>query len=488
MVLKQDIIKAHENLSTISVQFLDYALQTPNCLKSDSYYLLELNDPLFKLQPWPTFIDKQTKMKIKEASLKVLNLIKNIPAGVFSNDGEKISQYYGINLDLAKYFLYGITNKHLDNLLSRGDFILTSSGLKCLEFNINTNLGGMDLSSWESRYLATPIISEFIDRFQVKINNKNLHAILFEHLLDAASKFYTDSDEINIAIVLPQGTNNPYRNSQEGYFNSLLNTVLNSKRSCPKGKIVICDYPVLEVREEEVFCRNNKIHYIVEWCQGFVPDKILDIFKKGKILICNGAVAMLLSTKLNLALLSENKDNELFSPGDRETIEKYIPWTRRVIPGETIYEGKKIKLEEFIISNRENLVLKPLLGSGGKDIYIGRYTLKEEWQKVVEFALLNNNWRDIPLNNPLTEKKWYEFAGRALSVKSWIVQEYIESPTYLYQWGKCGCAEHHAVWGFFIFGDLYAGGWVRVLPTFNKSGIINCHQGAKVSVMLEVDF
>jgi hypothetical protein len=93
---------------------------------------------------------------------------------------------------------------------------------------------------------------------------------------------------------------------------------------------------LLEVIGEDVFYKNNKIHYIVEWCQGFVPDRILDIFKKGKILICSGAVAFLLSTKLNLALLSENKDNELFSPEDRETIEKYIPWTRRVLRGETI--------------------------------------------------------------------------------------------------------------------------------------------------------
>ena len=487
MERKQHIRKSHENLSTLNLRFLDHASKTPDCLKADNYYLLELNDPLFKLQPWPTFINRETKRKITEASLKVLKLIKRIPSQVFSNDSGKISRYYGINPSLSDYFLYGLTDNHLDNLLSRGDFIFTSSGLKCVEFNINTNLGGMDLSSWGSRYLATPVISEFIDRYRVKINNKNLHSVLIEHLLDAAGKFYTESDEINIAIVLPQGTNNPRKDSQEMYFNSLLNTLLNVKKSCLKGKVFICDYLSLEVTGEDVFFQGNKIHCILEWCQGFVPDRILDIFKRGKILICNGAIAFLLSTKLNLALLSENKDSGLFSPGDRATIETYIPWTRRIIRGETDYEGMKVKLEEFIISNRENLVLKPLLGTGGKDIYVGRYTPKEEWQKVVETAFLNNNWRDIIPEHPLTEKKWYQFSERALSVKGWIVQEYIESSKYLYQWGESGCAEHHAVWGFFIFGDLYAGGWVRLLPTSNKSGIINCHQGARVSVIFEVD-
>jgi hypothetical protein len=76
---------------------------------------------------------------------------------------------------------------------------------------------------------------------------------------------------------------------------------------------------------------------------------------------------------------------------------------------------------------------------------------------------------------------------KALSIRSWVVQEYIESPTYLYQLGENGYAEHHAVWGFFVFGSTYAGGWARVLPTANKSGVLNCHQGAKVSVVFEVD-
>jgi hypothetical protein len=83
--------------------------------------------------------------------------------------------------------------------------------------------------------------------------------------------------------------------------------------------------------------------------------------------------------------------------------------------------------------------------------------------------------------------QWYDIAKKAFQVKNWLVQEYIEPPTYLYQLGENGYAEHHAVWGFFIFGDIYAGGWVRVIPVKNQSGIINCHQGARVSVAFEVD-
>ncbi len=488
MEIKNSIIKAHENLSKCSVRLLDFAQQNPESLKSNNYTLLELNDPLFKLQPWPTFINQKAKNEIKEASLDVLNLLRSIPARIFSNDCEKISEYYGVSVDLAKYLLYGITDVHLDNLLARGDFMINESGIKCLEYNINTNLGGMNLPLWESLYLATPIISEFLDKYKVKIHNKNLYFFLFRQLVNAASTFYTDCDEVNIAIVMPQGFDDPFRASQERYLNSVYREVLQSEFDYLKGQVFICDFSRIKVVGEDVFCENKKLHYIVEWCQGFVPADILNLFKKRKILISNGAIAWLLSTKLNLALLSENKDSELFSPGEKEIIEKYIPWTRKVVPGETTYEGKKIQLEEFILSNREKLVLKPLLGAGGKEIYVGCHKSEKEWKDLVESAMKWNDWKGIHLDRNLTEKQWYEFAEKAYKeVKNWVVQEYIEPPRYLYQLGKNGCAEHHAVWGFFIFGNTYAGGWVRVLPANNDSGIINCHQGARVSVLFEVD-
>jgi hypothetical protein len=42
-------------------------------------------------------------------------------------------------------------------------------------------------------------------------------------------------------------------------------------------------------------------------------------------------------------------------------------------------------------------------------------------------------------------------------------------------------------WGFFMFGPHYAGVWVRVLPRKKSKGVINCHQGASVSVVFNVD-
>ena len=58
---------------------------------------------------------------------------------------------------------------------------------------------------------------------------------------------------------------------------------------------------------------------------------------------------------------------------------------------------------------------------------------------------------------------------------------------YLYQVGEQGCAPHHAVWGLFVFGSRYNGGFVRMLPEKGNQGVINSHQGAEESIILEVE-
>jgi hypothetical protein len=167
-----------------------------------------------------------------------------------------------------------------------------------------------------------------------------------------------------------------------------------------------------------------------------------------------------MSNKLNIALMSENQDSDIFTLEERETIKKYIPWTRKVKYGQTTYNNQKIKLEDFILSNREQLVLKPGAGLGGVDVHLGYNTPENQWQQVVE---------------------------RAFRERDWVVQERIDSYPFLYQYGKGGYAEHNVNWGAFLFGTRYGGSWLRILPKADPEGVINVTQGAEVGVLFEVD-
>jgi hypothetical protein len=72
-------------------------------------------------------------------------------------------------------------------------------------------------------------------------------------------------------------------------------------------------------------------------------------------------------------------------------------------------------------------------------------------------------------------------------MEQWLVQECVDSHPFIFQRGEDDYEPHDGAWGFFVFGDRYAGGWTRVLPSSNKKGVVNAHQGAQMAMIFEVD-
>lgn len=489
MQISSDIKRAHGELSNCSAQFLDFVKNEPGALiRSNFRMLFSRNDYRSFLQPWPTFINQETRERFKEAAVKVFALFKSIPKRFFDNDPYKISQYYNISLDMAKFLLRGVTEEYIDNLVGRGDFIVYPSGLKCLEYNIFSNLGGLSRSSLKYVYPKIPIISGFFKKYPGKIQFEILNNILYENLINSVLRaFSPDQREINILTIFPGSGGKDQASAAEIYMNELFAGILREKFNNRSGSITFCDYHHIRIKDDHVFYKDKKIDCIYEWYSGFVPVDILKAFARGNILIFNGPFSALISSKLNMVLLSENEDSEMFNPEERETIKKYIPWTRKITDSESTYGNQKIQLLDFILSNREKLVLKPLTGYGGENIFIGRCTPPHQWQDLVEKALENENFQGLQIDEYIDAKKWSELIEKSMNVRNWLVQEYVDSYSYLYQVGENGCAECSAVWGFFVFGSQYAGEYIRVLPRDNSTGVINVKQGATEGIVFKIN-
>lgn len=460
MKVTKEIYEAHRKLSNCSAKFLDFVKENPESLKRANFSQLNIDQDQIKPQSWPTFIDKKTRKEIEEASVKVCKLIKNIPRRLFSNNPRQVSQYYEISEYMARTMLSGVSEEHIDNLLGRGDFIFSSSGLKCLEFNMSANVGGWETSLWESLYMEVPIISKFFRQYNIKPKpaNKNLLAILSTHLIRTAlDKFPGPCNTVNVAIT-SQGKG--AFDKADLYVNHLYKNILHQTNKKLNGKVIFCGYHELEIADNSVYYKGEPVHVLLELYDGAVPPDFVKAVNSGNVIIYNGHITGLLSNKFNLALLSENADSNFFTPGEKEVILKYIPWTRKIVPGETTYEGKIIDLEDFVRSHRARLVIKPSMGTGGVGVYVGQ---------------------------KLDETRWLETVKTAFQTKGWLVQEYVESSPYLYQLGENRCSPHDVVWGFFVIGSCYAGGWVRVLPKEGNPGVVNCSQGAEESSIFEIN-
>lgn len=118
-----------------------------------------------------------------------------------------------------------------------------------------------------------------------------------------------------------------------------------------------------------------------------VAQPTLEAYEAGAICVINSFRAKLLHKKMSFSLLHDDANAHLFSQHEVETIQRHIPWTRKVEAGYTTFDGRQIDLLAFIADNREQLVLKPNDEYGGKGVFIGWASGEEEWRRAIEESL-----------------------------------------------------------------------------------------------------
>lgn len=95
----------------------------------------------------------------------------------------------------------------------------------------------------------------------------------------------------------------------------------------------------------------------------------------------------ILSDKAILALFSDPRFSHNFSPTDQAFISAHVPWTRLVEHRDsTNADGDQINLPEYIMENRQKLVLKPTNATRGEGVTIGRFSSQEGWSECVRQA------------------------------------------------------------------------------------------------------
>ena len=75
-----------------------------------------------------------------------------------------------------------------------------------------------------------------------------------------------------------------------------------------------------------------------------------------------------------------------FPANERKVIREYIPWTRRVMQGYTIYQ-EQVDLLAFIHANREKLALKPNDEGTEQQTFIGADMDDAAWDRALKIAL-----------------------------------------------------------------------------------------------------
>ena len=107
----------------------------------------------------------------------------------------------------------------------------------------------------------------------------------------------------------------------------------------------------------------------------------------GAVCMVNPFRCKVLHKKGSLAVLSDERNADIFSAEERQAIAAHIPWTRRVDERRTLYRGGSVDLIPFILEHRDHLVLKSNDDYGGKGIVLGWEVEPAAWEQAVLGAL-----------------------------------------------------------------------------------------------------
>jgi len=456
----EELQDAHRGISQQDFRFREFARISPEFLERSKFSALDQQRDLLKfaIQAWPTFVGREKLAEFQRVSSGINRLIRQIPARIFRNDAAKFSDFYEIGSPVLAEIVLSEPSG-VETVLSRGDFIETSGGFKCIEFNFTPSLGGWETSVLVGMHLEVPATAEFIRESGVAVKYTNTMRKFFLHVIDEAErKGLCPEGELNIALVVVRENTAYLTRAARQYLNAEYDLAKQELNGRLRGALEICQYGALVPSRDALFLNRRKIHAVVELSGEITPSGVYRCFKANKLVLLNGPLSPILSNKHNIALLSEHASSPIFTAEEQDLLHRHVPWTRRVAAGEVDYLGARVSLHDLLALKREDLVLKEVRSYGGRDVIVGRFAPAEKWEEQVRLAL---------------------------ETKGWIVQEYMESLPYLFQCGAYGCAPHDAIWGPFYLGDTYGGAILRVQPKA-AGGPVNLSLAATEGIVLEV--
>ncbi len=131
------------------------------------------------------------------------------------------------------------------------------------------------------------------------------------------------------------------------------------------------------VRAQEFLIRFDLTHPLVR------------AYREHAVCMVNSFRSELSHKKAIFDLLTDDNVTAGFPAAERKAIRDYIPWTRLVSATKTSYNDKTVDLIDFILQNREKLVLKPNDDSGEQHTVHGSETDDAGWERALKAAMRN---------------------------------------------------------------------------------------------------
>lgn len=287
-------------------------------------------------------------------------------------------------------------------------FVEDGTGVKFTEYNAETPAGGGYNDALTDVFLGLPVMRNFLRRYQVRplpVCHSVMHC-----LLDAFTQWRRTSEPPRIAIIdwrdVPTYSEFVLFGDYFGQHGIPCAIVDPREVEYGNGRLRAGDFTITLIYKRVLLSE-----LIEREGEG---SAIIQAVRDGAACMVNPFACKILHKKTSLAVLSDERNTELFTADERAAIAAHIPWTRRVEERTTTVGPRVVDLLSYIAEHRERLVLKPSDEYGGKGILLGWEATAEEWNEGMRQAL--HEPYIVQERIPLPSEPFPSFDGRGAVV------------------------------------------------------------------------
>jgi hypothetical protein len=389
----------------------------------------------------PVFLSREQNDLVRRASQVLLDCAERL-IQQYMVDPE-VRTTIGLPPDEEEFALLD-TGLERQAVVARPDSFLNGTDLKFLEFNSDSPAGVVWTDLHEEVFLQSPIMREH--PWSGELGTSNCRRLLIDGLLAAYTEFGR-ADEPSAAIVdwSDAGAWPEFEVVQRCF----------QERGVPA---VVTDPLHFELRGETLYADGTPINLVYRRAiirelhekreEPGVRD-FLEAYRRGLVCVVNPFRAKVSGSKACLALLSDARFDRLFDEQQNQVRRAHVPWTRVLREENVDFEDTRHDLFELARSRREDFVIKPTSGYGGRDVMIGCETPESAWEDRLGVA--------------------------AESPGDWTIQAYVDIPEEFFPVaGSELLFEPRKVnLNPYLFGGRYAGSFVRL----SKESVINVSVG-----------
>jgi hypothetical protein len=389
-----------------------------------AYRGLRLNRPLFAKHGEISSFGDDLK--------RLFTLVASLPDRCFDGDVARYCVALGMESSLADVMRLGATG-HLEPY-GRADAYHDGTSFKLLEFNIGSELGGIDAAQMNRAFLEVPAFAELATR--VGLGYVDTMAVLSADLHRAAGPV-TSTGEPAVALLEGPGA----LREHQGVFDAIQEAMRAHGIDLLLGEVqqltVRNGKLVLDGRPLDVVLRYFTAAQLIDQPSG---REVLTLMVKAhaeqKTSLYTPLEAGLLESKANLALLHDPDVRDRLTAEEVHLVDRVVPWTRQIGTRTHNAPADSAELLERCRARRDSLIIKPGTGWGGVGALLGSELTDREWSDAL-WSVRNQDYVVQDLVRPAAEPVFNATTGR---VEAW-----------------------QANWGVFATDQGYAGAFVRAL-------------------------